>query len=751
MTEACGESAQTGQGLLSRLVRWEVLWLGVAAVVFVCAAYLTAPNMFGGSDFLQVHVFYKEYMAEALRAGRLPLWNPHVNLGRPFHADVDSAIFYPPHCLYLVFEVRTAWTILAVTHVWLALVGMTRLLRHLGVERRLALGLALAFMASAPMVEPFPNGLVHYAAGLCYLPWVMLLSLRLQDAPSWTTACKLALLVGLQYLGGHAQVSWFTTAGAALVLVGRGLGRPLGARATLLDLARLAGCCGWGFALAAVQILPMLELAGQGNRHVSLAFTDSFRMAWYGWCSLLEAPGPTFPLEPFETNLFCGAFILLGGLCGLTQVRNRNVRGLLLLALAATLAGAGNVTPFFRLAHAWVPGFSSFRLHSRALVLTIFALVAAAGIFLSQSQARLGARVRLWAIGALVLAATLAVELRVVPVPFAPSPGQVVTRLIFVAGAGALLLLLLGGGNGQWSRVRSVAVIALALLAAGDLSLSIARIKPIRSHPFNDVAEHAIDSLLRENGLYDGSGVPPRVSFPMTLMRPNAGMRFGFSTFAGYLSLTLDRTFAFMYGMRGLQEPFANTFPASNIYDAGPFPYNSMNLVLGFDPARGQAALARTSDPRAYLAFDAQVVPNWRNALTKMWRGHDFHRVVLLEQPPPRPIGPEPGPAGAASARIRRFEPERVEVEVSSPAPALLVLGEAWYPGWTAKVNGQPAPCLPGNVWMRVVPVPAGPSTVELAYSCTYLLAGAALSGVALATLVAVSLWTRRRRAKPAA
>jgi hypothetical protein len=327
----------------------------------------------------------------------------------------------------------------------------------------------------------------------------------------------------------------------------------------------------------------------------------------------------------------------------------------------------------------------------------------------------------------------------------------VVTRLIFVAGAGALLLLLLGGGNGQWSRVRSVAVIALALLAAGDLSLSIARIKPIRSHPFNDVAEHAIDSLLRENGLYDGSGVPPRVSFPMTLMRPNAGMRFGFSTFAGYLSLTLDRTFAFMYGMRGLQEPFANTFPASNIYDAGPFPYNSMNLVLGFDPARGQAALARTSDPRAYLAFDAQVVPNWRNALTKMWRGHDFHRVVLLEQPPPRPIGPEPGPAGAASARIRRFEPERVEVEVSSPAPALLVLGEAWYPGWTAKVNGQPAPCLPGNVWMRVVPVPAGPSTVELAYSCTYLLAGAALSGVALATLVAVSLWTRRRRAKPAA
>ena len=729
-------------------MRWEVLWLGGAAVFLVCAAFLTAPNMFGGSDFLQVHVFYKEYMAEALRAGRLPLWNPHVNLGRPFHADVDSAIFYPPHWLYLVFEVRAAWSILAVAHVWLALVGVTRLLRHLGVEWRLAIGLGLAFMASAPMVEPFQNGLVHYAAGLCYLPWVLLLALRLQDAPDWTTTCKLALLVGLQYLGGHAQVSWLTVGGAALVLVGRGLGRPFGTRATLLDLARLAGCCGWGFALAAVQILPMLELAGQGNRHVSLAFTDSFRMAWYGWCSLLEAPGPRFPLEPFETNLFCGAFILLGGLCGLTQVRNRNVRGLLLLALAATLAGAGNVTPFFRWAHAWVPGFASFRLHSRALVLTIFALAAATGIFVSQSQARLGERVRLWAIGAAVLAATFAVELHVVPVPFSPSPGQVVARLFFVAGAGALLHFLLSRRNGPWSRVRGVAVIALALIAAGDLALSIARIKPIRSHPFHDVAERAIDKLLRDNAFYDGSGVPPRVSFPMNLMRPNAGMRFGFSTFAGYLSLTLDRTFAFMYSMRGLQEPFANTFPASNIYDAGPFPYNSMNLVLGFDPARGQAAMTRRPDPRAYLAFDAQVVPNWRNALAKMEQGHDFRRVVLLEQSPPRPVGPEPASAGSASARIRRFEPERVEVEVSSPAPALLVLGEAWYPGWTAKVNGQSAPCLPGNVWMRVVPVPAGPSTVELAYSCTYLPAGAALSGVALAALVVLSLWSKRRRPK---
>jgi hypothetical protein len=494
-----------------------------------------------------------------------------------------------------------------------------------------------------------------------------------------------------------------------------------------------------------------LELAAQGNRHASLAFTDSFPMPWYGWLSLLDAPGPHFPLEPYQANLFCGAFVLLGGLCGLMQVRDRNVRGLLVLALVATLVGAGNVTPFFRLAQACIPGFSSFRLHSRALVLTILALVAATGIFLTRSEAKPGERIRLWVMCALVLTATFVVELRAISVPFAVSPGQAFARLIFVAGACALLFLLLRWQGRPWSRIHQVVVIALAVLAAGDLALSVARIKSIRSHAFSDVAEHAIDDLLRQNGQFDGSGVPPRVSFPMSLMRPNAGMRFGFSTFAGYVSLTLDRTFAFMYGMRGFEEPLSNTFPASNIYDAGPFPYNSMSLVLGYAPTRGQAALARTPDPRVYLAFAAQVVPNWLDALAKMRRGHDFHREVLLEQPPPKPVGPPPTEAAVGVARIRRFEPERIEIEVDSPVPALLVLGEAWYPGWKAKVNGQPAPCLPGNVWMRVVPVPAGHGVVELDFSCTYLPAGAALSGVALAVLIMISLWSRHRRSRESA
>ena len=31
------------------------------------------------------------------------------------------------------------------------------------------------------------------------------------------------------------------------------------------------------------------------------------------------------------------------------------------------------------------------------------------------------------------------------------------------------------------------------------------------------------------------------------------------------------------------------------------------------------------------------------------------------------------------------YEPERVEIDVETAAPGLLVVGEAWYPGWGAR------------------------------------------------------------------
>jgi uncharacterized membrane protein YfhO len=62
------------------------------------------------------------------------------------------------------------------------------------------------------------------------------------------------------------------------------------------------------------------------------------------------------------------------------------------------------------------------------------------------------------------------------------------------------------------------------------------------------------------------------------------------------------------------------------------------------------------------------------------------------------------------------YGPERIVVQTQSEEPALLVLADAFYPGWTATVNGQPVGIFATNLLYRGVPIPAGEQTVVFEY-----------------------------------
>jgi hypothetical protein len=105
------------------------------------------------------------------------------------------------------------------------------------------------------------------------------------------------------------------------------------------------------------------------------------------------------------------------------------------------------------------------------------------------------------------------------------------------------------------------------------------------------------------------------------------------------------------------------------------------------------------------------------------------------------------------TARINEYTAERVVVETESAQPALLVLSDAFYPGWQATVDGAPAAIVPTNVLYRGVYVPAGAHTVIFTYEPTGWRSGLALAGggllLALLGLSAASVgdFRQRRRA----
>jgi uncharacterized membrane protein YfhO len=88
--------------------------------------------------------------------------------------------------------------------------------------------------------------------------------------------------------------------------------------------------------------------------------------------------------------------------------------------------------------------------------------------------------------------------------------------------------------------------------------------------------------------------------------------------------------------------------------------------------------------------------------------------------------------------------PGHLSLTVTTGSPALLVISEAYYPGWAASVNGQPVSVIEADAFLQAVPVLAGDSTVELNYRPITLLVGAIISLLSLATCMALLIFRPR-------
>jgi hypothetical protein len=76
-------------------------------------------------------------------------------------------------------------------------------------------------------------------------------------------------------------------------------------------------------------------------------------------------------------------------------------------------------------------------------------------------------------------------------------------------------------------------------------------------------------------------------------------------------------------------------------------------------------------------------------------------------------------------ARIDRYNDSQVEMTTTTDSPGVVVLADAYYPGWQAELDGKPTPIFPVDIAFRGVKVPAGVHTVTMEYRPTPVLLGA--------------------------
>jgi hypothetical protein len=103
-------------------------------------------------------------------------------------------------------------------------------------------------------------------------------------------------------------------------------------------------------------------------------------------------------------------------------------------------------------------------------------------------------------------------------------------------------------------------------------------------------------------------------------------------------------------------------------------------------------------------------------------------------------------PAPEPRVRVEAESPGRVRLSATRSRPGWLVCAQPWYPGWTARVNGSPAPFLRANYAFSAVSIPAGTSTIELDYEPSSVRLGAWISAVAAAWIALAWFLLRRAR-----
>ncbi len=211
------------------------------------------------SDHALVFYPWLRFMSEAVRGGEIPWWTPHSGGGVPFIGNLSSAFFFPTTWLsFLPPDVMTVargmWFAAVIRLVVAGLFGFL-FLRRLGFGRAGSAAGGVGFMLFGYQVVWLFYSLSNVA---CLIPLCLFLTDRFASRPSAGRGAALAVVLALQFLGGHAETSVATAIAAGAWFVARATA-PDRPRPVAGMLARFAGVGVASLGLCAFQLLPFVE------------------------------------------------------------------------------------------------------------------------------------------------------------------------------------------------------------------------------------------------------------------------------------------------------------------------------------------------------------------------------------------------------------------------------------------------------------------------------------------------------------
>jgi hypothetical protein len=387
-------------------------WVLLAALLWAVLAVVYPGPVLQGKVFLSSDASNSDAFARvgeaSLQAGHYPLWNPYLFAGMPtFGSLAFPRYVYPPAQVFNLLQQKLGFVPLTwlFGHLLFGGLGMMWLLSRWRLPTAaLVLG-AVAFVLFPQVVAWGVHGHGSKLGAAMYLPWIVGWALRVQDGGNRVRRSRavamLGLLLGLQFLRGHVQITYYTLATVGWLTLWNAVlpfEEILAQVAPRVRAARLGlVICGLaiGFLVGAVLLVPVHDYAAisirgqdsEGGGGVGLEYATGWSLA-PGELSTLVLPDAAgfgkatyLGLMPFnDYPNYLGFLLLLLAAAAASRRRAALMTALAAFVVLVIMASFGE--GFYALLYRYLPFFNKFRVPSMILILVAFsvALLAPRGL-----------------------------------------------------------------------------------------------------------------------------------------------------------------------------------------------------------------------------------------------------------------------------------------------------------------------------------------------------------------------------------
>lgn len=678
--------------------------------VYCPPSLLDGSQTLAGMDFSQLHTHRIQYAQAALFGDQsnLPAWHSRELLGSPFWSNTQNFPFLPTRLVLLLCDPLIAFPVGVNLAAILAAVFTYLYGRRIGLGPIAAAAAGWTFAVSGffaarvrvghlPLLEAYPT-----------LPLLLWLIERCLHAPEGDPRLPfkrlaLGLAAACTFLAGHPQLPIYAFAACFLYLMFRGDMRAAVRTSSVM-------ICGVG--IAAFALYPMFQLVQRSTRVLRLDEPGNniffpygrllaFLFPWKdgapsGVLHTQVQPFHGYPNQAFfwDTVCYVGWLPVLAAAFLLTRrliLRTMPTRPWQFLAIGGFLALV-LALPFIQQALSWIPG-TILRSPSRQIYLTTLALSLGLGAAVHVACEAIRSRRWPWAWGVLAV---------------------------------GLMAHLADIGSHARSFVRAVPITTKAQ-----------RIVPA------DIAAHVGDGRV---------AIDYMLGVPWNRQIDDVGF---------FDSIMLAKSYQATLAING-DPPRLNIQDAcGGAFNARVLRYTGVRLVITTTQRTDLPKVGHNGAVQFYSVPDALPRVHFLPQRACHFLGpeatqerlrdqnHDLRQAILLPLPAPQSTPQNLDRPPAANIQYQRESGDRITLQVTTDQSGYVRILEAWDPGWTATVNGQPAEVLCADG--AVMAIAAGPETreIRLRFATPGAGTGAAMSVGSLGALVFTAGFFRLRSARP--